>query len=178
LRARLTLLLAFCALVMGVILPVAAQTSQEEVKATFVYRFVSFVTWPPAADEELAAPIRLCVVGADPFARTLQRIVARQRAGERAFEVRRLAGAADAEGCHAIYVVGDRAAEVLRAARRRPVLTITDSVSGGDRGIIHFALVEDRVRFYIDDANAAESGLGVDPRLLNLALSVRRRASS
>ena len=176
-RAR-SVLLALCALASLLIGPAQAQTSQEEVKATFVYRFVSFVSWPAAAFEDTATPVRLCVVGTDPFAHTLSRIVADQRIGVRAFEVRRIAGAADMDACHAVYVVGDRTAAVLRAARQRPVLIITDSVSGGERGIIHFALVEGRVRFYIDDANAAESGLGVDPRLLNLALAVRRRAGS
>ena len=96
----------------------------------------------------------------------------------RGFEVRRIAGVGDMAGCDAIYVIGGRTAAILRAARDRPVLTITDGFSGADRGIIHFALVENRVRFYIDDANAAESGLGIDPRLLNLALSVRRRAGA
>lgn len=173
-----SILLAIGALASLLIGPAQAQTSQEEVKATFVYRFVSFVSWPATAFDDQATPVRLCVAGADPFARTLARVVADQRIGARDFEVRRIAGAADIGGCHAVYVVGDRTDAVLRAARQRPILVITDSVSGGERGIIHFALVEGRVRFYIDDANAAESGLGVDPRLLNLALAVRRRAGS
>jgi hypothetical protein len=178
LKARVRLLLVICGLITLFVPPVSAQTSQEEVKATFVYRFVSFITWPPSANPDAMLPIQLCVAGADPFARTLQRVVTGQRAGDRAFEVRRIAGAADIDTCQAIYVAGERTSSVLRAARARPVLTITDSASRGERGIIHFALVEDRVRFYIDDANAAESGLGVDPRLLNLALAVRRRAAS
>ncbi|HVK81617.1 MAG TPA: YfiR family protein [Verrucomicrobiae bacterium] len=59
--------------------------------------------------------------------------------------------------------------------RARPVLTITDSASGEERGIIHFTFVDNRVRFYVDDASAAASGLNIDPRLLNVALGVRRR---
>lgn len=175
---RSLFLIAICAFLSVSTQPVNAQTSQEEVKATFVYRFVSFIGWPPSAMGDASASIRLCVAGSDPFARTLQRVAAGQRTGGRAFDVRSTEGANDLNGCHAIYVVGDRTAAVLRTARGRAILTITDSVSGGERGIIHFALVEDRVRFYIDDANAAESGLDVDPRLLNLALSVRRRAGA
>jgi hypothetical protein len=178
LRAWSIVLLALCALGTVFIRPGSAQTSQEEVKATFIYRFASFVSWPASAFEDASSPMRLCVVGADPLARTLQRVVAGQSAGARRFEVRQIAGAADTDACHAVYVVGDRSDSVLRATRSHPVLTITDSISGGDRGIIHFALVDDRVRFYIDDANAAESALSVDPRLLNLALAVRRRPAS
>lgn len=169
-------LLAIAALALAIALPVHAQTSQEEVKATFVYRFASFVAWPGASDG--AAPIRVCVIGAEPFARTLQRAVAGQRIGARSFEVRRIAGATEIDQCEAVYVTGDRTEATLRAARARPVLTITDGVAGGDRGMIHFVLVDNRVRFYIDDASAAESRLAIDPRLLSLALAVRRRPNS
>lgn len=152
--------------------PASAQTSDQAVKATFVYRFASFIGWPPAVSSE---DLSICVAGADPFARALQRAVAGPNGVRRRFLVRRIQGAGDIDRCNVIYVVGSRTGAVLRAARGRPILTITDSVSGGERGIIHFALVEDRVRFYIDDAQAAESGLSIDPRLLSLALAVRRR---
>lgn len=160
-----------------VIAPLAqAQTSQEEVKATFVYRFASFVGWPPSAFANAEAPIRICVLGANPFARVLQRAVVGQRAGARAFDVRQIETTTELGACHAVYVTGERTEATLRAARGTPVITITDS--GGERGMIHFVLVDDRVRFHIDDASASESRLTIDPRLLNLARSVRRRAAS
>jgi hypothetical protein len=69
---------------------------------------------------------------------------------------------------------------VLRAGYGQPILTVTDGEvdRGNVRGMVHFVIVDSRVRFYIDDARAAESHLGIDPRLLGLAVSVRRRASS
>ena len=42
-----------------------------------------------------------------------------------------------------------------------------------DRGMIHFAISDDRVRFHIDLQAASRSGLSISSRLLNLALSVR-----
>jgi hypothetical protein len=168
LGGRFTLLALFALLLL--VRPVVAQTSQEEVKATFVYRFVSFVSWPQGAATN---SMRLCVIGSAPFAHTLRRVVSGQRAGERRFEVRQAASVAELSGCHAVYVVGERTEATLRAARQLPLLTITDG--GADRGMIHFVVVDDRVRFHIDDASAAESRLGVDPRLLSLAVSVRRR---
>jgi hypothetical protein len=161
-RARLVLL-AICFFV-GALAPRAgAQTAQEEVKATFLYRFTSFVTWPTSSFADAAAPMQVCTTGS-------------QRVGGRNFLLRRISDADNVAGCNVLYVVGDRTEAALRAARRRGILTITDG--GGERGIIHFVVVDARVRFYIDDALAAESGLSVDPRLLSLALSVRRRPLS
>lgn len=172
----LSLLAAICTLAVIIGAPAFAQTSQEDVKSTFIYRFASFVSWPAATFADPATPVEVCVIGADPLARTLSRATAAQRIGARSFSVRRVADADNIAGCHLLYVVGDRTEAALRAARRQAVLTITDG--GGQRGIIHFTVVDARVRFYIDDALAEESGLSVDPRLLSLALSVRRRSAS
>lgn len=156
-----------------------AQTSEDQVKATFLYRFVSFVSWPDGVFADAQAPIRLCVIGAAPFADVLTRTTTGQRVAGRAFEVRRLSDIASVNECHAVYAVGDRADAVLRATHDAPVLTVTDGALGYSvtRGMVHFVNVDDRVRFHIDDARAAESRLLIDPRLLSLALSVRRRAS-
>jgi hypothetical protein len=62
---------------------------------------------------------------------------------------------------------------LLAALNRKPVLTVTDSASGGGRGIIHFSIVDGRVRFFIDQASAEQRGLGISSRLLALAVGVR-----
>lgn len=157
-----------------------AQTPEDLVKATFLYRFVSFVTWPQTAFSDAQTPIRLCVIGADGFAETLERVVVGQHADGRAFEVRRVNLAGAASGCHVVYVTGDQTAETLRSLYGRPVLTVTDGSDGrGDvRGMIHFVIIDDRVRFHVDDARAADSGIVMSSRLLALAVSVRRRAGA
>lgn len=175
-RIRAVLALAAAA-VLGVPPAALTQTAEDAVKATFLYRFASFVSWPRETFADDTTPVRLCVFGADPFARLLTQVVTNQRTDGRAFEVRALQSAGAAEQCHAVYVVGDRVDATLRAVRGRPVLTVTDgALAGSDtRGTIHFVIVEDRVRFHIDDARAGESHLRIDPRLLTLAISVRRR---
>jgi hypothetical protein len=167
------------AALMGAAPAARAQTSEELVKAMFFYRFASFVTWPEGVFAGADAPIVLCVMGADPFARTLRGVVAAQRVDGRSFEVRRLGDPNSARRCHAVYVAGFRAADTVRAVRGAPVLTVTDGAIGDNvRGIIHFVIVEDRVRFHIDDARAAEGRLFLSSRLLSLAVSVRRRPAS
>jgi hypothetical protein len=64
---------------------------------------------------------------------------------------------------------------MLAALSGQPILTITDAGSGSQRGIIHFALVSGRVRFFIDEAAAAQRGLSISSRLLSLAIAVRAR---
>jgi hypothetical protein len=149
--------------------------SQETVKAAFISRFASFVQWPASAFADPRAAIRLCLIGDGAFSRLLERSVYGQSIDGRGFEVRRLSDSASARDCHVVYVTGEAVAETLRVVRGRPVLTVTDSASGAARGMIHFSIVQDHVRFHIDDAQAAEGGLFISSRLLALAVSVRRR---
>ena len=157
-----------------------AQTAEDLVKATFLYRFASFVNWPDTTFADAEAPIRLCVVGAEPLAGQLERAAANQHVNGHGFNVVQLASASGVAGCQIVYVAGDRVGDVLRAAYGRPILTVTDGAvdRGNERGVIHFVIIDRRVRFYIDDARAAAGRLEIDPRLLGLAVSVRRRASS
>jgi hypothetical protein len=150
-------------------------TSQETVKAAFISRFASFVQWPASAFTDPQAPIRLCLIGDGAFGRLLERSVYGQSVDGRSFEVRRLADSAGARDCHVVYITGEAVADTLRAVHGRPVLTVSDSATGAARGMIHFSIVQDHVRFHIDDAQAAESGLFISSRLLALAVSVRRR---
>lgn len=156
-----------------------AQTSDQAVKAAFLYRFASFVTWPGDAFANSQAPLTLCVLDDDPFASALNSAVSGQHIDQHGFSVRRLASLADARQCQVLYAVGGRADDAVRSVRGAPVLTVTDAGGGSDaRGVIHFVVIGDRVRFYADDAQAAENHLAISSRLLALAVSVRRRSGS
>jgi hypothetical protein len=91
--------------------------------------------------------------------------------------VARLAEVDRESGCQVLYAVGSSRQSVpqaLQAVRGAPVLTVTDAGRGPTRGMIHFVVFEDRVRFHIDAQQAAQSGLSISSKLLALGLSVKR----
>lgn len=158
--------------------PARAQPTEEAVKAAFIPKFARYVQWPAAARPPGREPYQLCVVGRDPFGPLLDRSAAGETIDGRGIAVRRLASADAAAGCHLAYVQGATAnetARLLTALRGRPILTITDSRAGPQRGIVHFTVAGGRVRFFIDDAEAGARGLAISSRLLALALGVRQR---
>jgi hypothetical protein len=157
-----------------------AQPSEAAVKATFLPRFARYVAWPAAALPGAGAPFQLCVVGRDPFGRLLDSAASRELIDGRPVAVRRIVSVERAQGCHVAFVQGAAAQETARmllALRGQPVLTVTDARGGAARGMIHFTIVEGRVRFFIDEAAAAERGLSISSRLLALAAGVRQRRS-
>lgn len=158
--------------------PARAQPSEEVVKAAFLPRFARYVMWPPASVPAATQPFQICVLDRDPFGRLLDQAAARELIDGHSVRVRRIASAGQSAGCHLAFVQGTAPQEtgrLLIAMRRQPILTVTDARAGPQRGIIHFTVVGGRVRFFIDDAAAAERGLTISSRLLALAAGVRQR---
>jgi len=156
--------------------PARAQQGDLEyaVKANFLYKFVPFVEWPADRFVSETEAINICVVGPDPFGSILEDAVAGQSVGAHAIVVHRLDAMTVNAGCHVLFAVGPQTLEALNRVRGSAVLTVTDAeLSGNDRGIIHFLIADNRVRFVIDTGMAAENRLTVSSRLLALALSVR-----
>ena len=159
--------------------PAAAQTAALEyrVKAAFLYKFVPFIDWPAAAFQTPTSPVVLCVAGRDPFGAMLDQTVAGQSVDARPIVVRRLTKAEPTAGCHILYIGGSQAqsaADAIASVRGAPVLTVTDQAADGPaRGAIHFVVRDNRVRFHIDTASAAQNGLKMSSKLLSLALSAR-----
>lgn len=178
-RGALRMLIA---LVLSGLLPAAAsaaappaplQTSLEySVKANYLVRFAAFVEWPPRAFASAQSPVVICVVGRDPFRGALESAARAQTAYGRPLAVRRPGSREAAAGCHILYV--GQGGGGLVPEGRGPILLVTDEAAPpAERGMIHFAIRDDRVRFHIDLQQASRAGLSISSRLLNLALSVR-----
>jgi len=158
--------------------PVAAASLEYPVKANYLVKFAAFVDWPSDAFASASSPITVCVLGEDPFGPDLDRAAAAEVVGGRHLLVRRLSRIDSRSGCQLVYLGKSRTesvSEALAALAGAPVLTVTDEARGGDRGVIHFAITGNRVRFHIDDQSAARAHLSISSRLLSLALSVRPR---
>ena len=152
--------------------PQPAQTRLEySVKANYLVRFAAFVEWPSRAFATRQSPVVICVVGRDPFGNALDRAARAQTAYGRSLVVRRPDTADSVAGCHILYV--GRGGAGLVPDGGRAILLVTDANVSSDRGMIHFAIDDDRVRFHIDLQAASRSRLSISSRLLNLALSVR-----
>src|SRR5690606_90066 len=157
-----------------------AVSLEYAVKAAYLYKFVPFVDWPADAFASASSAVNLCVVGHDAFGDVLDHTVRGERVNGREIVVHRYPSIERHSGCHIVYAGGGDAqsvAETLDAASGTPVLTFTDAARDPrDKGIVHFVVRENRVRFEIDDQAAAENGLSISSKVLSLAVSVNPRA--
>jgi hypothetical protein len=149
-----------------------AQGREYDVKAAFLYNIVNLTTWPPEAFQTPSDPIRLCVIGGDPFGRTLERIIEGDTVGSRSVIVDHVRGD-DVAQCSLLFVPRAAAARVpqmIHSTAARPVLTIGESPDFLKQGgMINFVIDSGRVRFDVNLAAVTARGLTVSSRLLRVA---------
>jgi hypothetical protein len=149
---------------------------EYEVKAAYLYNIVNFVTWPPDAVSPQSDPLRVCVVGDDPFGPLLNRAMQGGTAAMRPIVVDRAPDANAVTMCDLVFVPGgntDRIDRVVKAASQRPVLTVGETPEFLKRGgMIAFVVDGGRVRFDINLSAASGSGLMLSSRLLQVARTI------
>lgn len=155
--------------------PASAQSVSLEyaVKANYLYKFGPFVEWPPRAFTDAQAPFTVCLVGHDALEANLAVAVRGQTVNGRSVAVRRVAALEAVAGCHVLYIGPSRGlspAEVLKAVRGSPILTVTDESAGVAGGILHFVVRGGRVRFMLNMPGARANGLAISSKLQALAI--------
>jgi len=155
-----------------------SSTLEAAVKASYLTKFGPFIAWPDSA-MAAGAPARICLVGDDPFGRTIDEAVRGQQMQGHPLVVVRMSAVDQrtAASCQIMFVgkpTAQATAATLQAAGGLPVLTVTDRSHGIDGGIIEFVLQNGRVRFDIDQQAAQACGLQISAKLLALAVEVRR----
>lgn len=149
------------------------QSLEYAIEATYIYKFAPFVDWPSPATEFPDGAFTLCVIGGDQLGTALDRAVSSQQVAGHPIVVRRYVSVSRNPGCAVMYVTGPaaRVAAVLVAVRGTSVLTVTDGATDpAATGIINFVIVDDHVRFAIDNRAAEANGLTISSKLLSLAV--------
>jgi hypothetical protein len=151
---------------------------EYRVKAAFLYNFAKFVQWPPESFESPTVPFAICVLGRDPFGRSLDDTVAGRTIEGRSFVVRHIASVKQVAGCHVLFIgaaESKRVLPMLAEIRTMGVLTVGESDGAAPEGaIISFRLEAGKVRFAIDTANADRAKLRISSKLLSLAIAVAK----
>jgi YfiR/HmsC-like len=155
--------------------PGAARAEFEhEVKAAFLFRFLSYVEWPENAFLDARAPIVVGVLGADEVEVALAAMVAERTAQGRAIEVRRLNGGEPSKGLHMLFVGPGADVDLARLARQSGLLVVSDVKGSIDRGaMISLVRVGNNVRFQVAPEAAERSGLRISSRMLSVAQLVK-----
>jgi hypothetical protein len=145
---------------------------EYQVKAAFLLNFLQFVEWPATAFETPEEPVRIGILGDDPFGRAMERTVLGETVRGHPLVVRRSTDPAGLNDCHLVFVARserERLDRVLTELSRFPILTVGDTEGFARRGgVINFLLEDKKVRFEINPLAAKRQNLQPSAQLLNL----------
>ena len=152
------------------------QAEEYRVKAAFVFKFASYVEWPPHVFSHAEAPIAIGVIDADVLADELADVVAGRSVETRPVTVRKIRRGESTAGLQILFIGGSdsaRIAAVLASIKGQPILTVTESENALALGSnINFVIVGDKVRFDIAPRNAESQNLKISARMLAVARKI------
>jgi len=171
---RLGILVPVAAAVFGCAATSAADNAgavEARIKAAFIYNFARFIEWPPASAQ---GPLRIGVQGRGDLFAPLEEVIRTKTANGRSLEVAHAGTAREAEHCEILLIErseASRVREIVQALAGKPVLTVCDSDNClRDGAMIAFRIVDDSVRFQINQEAVEHSGLKISSQLLKVAL--------
>ena len=154
---------------------------EYRIKAAFLYNFAKFTVWPAAAFADAKAPLRLCVLGKNPFDGALAALEGRT-VKNRPIVASRLALTDSPKMCHLLFVSASehgRLGTILKSLRGMPVLAVGDTPRfARSGGTIRLKIVSNKVRFEINIGAAQHAKLKIDSRLLKLGRIVGKSGAS
>jgi hypothetical protein len=161
-----------CALIAA--LASAADSEVEiRVKAAFIYNFARFVDWP-ANMVSTSGAMRIGILGSGPLESPLKQVVQGKSANGKRIEVVPFNSLSDAGHCEILWIEPSESkhiAEIVRSLAGKPVLTVCNGDPCiRDGGMIAFQIVDDSVRFQINQEAAEHAGLKLSSQLMKVAI--------
>lgn len=150
---------------------------EQEVKAAYLFKFLSYVEWPAAAFGGPHAPFVIGVLESEEVRGALAGIVRGREVQGRPVEVRRLRDGETTEGAHVLFVGREATASLPQLLGRPGLLIVGEEEEALDLGaMINLLRLDNRIRFEVAPQAAERSGLHISSRLLALAHAVRAAA--
>lgn len=139
-------------------------------KAAYLYNFALYTTWPSPP----SSAVTLCAIGHHELGAAFDALANKQVDGK-PVRVRRIDSAAEARGCHVLYVPESSASNLPTLSRglaSQPVLLVSDAGSL-DASMILIEAERNRLVFSVNLARLRHAGLDVSSKLLRLARVVK-----
>ena len=169
-------------LLLGIFLActLSAQTIDEyQVEAAFLYNFAKFVEWPALTFKTDKDPLRICVLGQNPFGNALVEGVGGKTVVGRSLLVSDISDINQSADCQIVFIGSSerkRLRRIFAELRTMGVLTVGETEDLQLRGIVNFKLEDGRVHLEINIEAAEQAKLRISSKVLTLAQIVNTMA--
>ena len=157
----------------------AQATSDDQIKAAYLFNFAKLVEWPASAHSSSDSPLTFCLLGRSRVADELESSVGDNKIGGRPLRIRNLQNGDELGGCHMLFIAGSASRQqdrVIQQAKGKPLLLVGETPGFTNLGgTIGFLQEGGRVGFEVNLAASEQAGLKISARLLSIARSVSHK---
>ena len=160
----------------GTVVVAAPSFAEYELKAGFIYKFLSFVSWPD--DQPDDGTITIAILGKNPFGDAFKALEGRT-IGSRVVKIKSFSRDADYEefkSCQVIYISASeekRLKDIFKAIGNSSILTIGDSKKFVDKGGMIGFVKKQKKRIGIEINNVAVTRANLEIRSMLKRIAVR-----
>jgi len=144
----------------------------HEIHAAMIYNFMKYIQWPDDGGTEFVVGI----LGEDNVFNTLKNFYDGKPKGTKKYSIRKLADISEVGSCQVVYIGKNRSKDfdnVKNAIGSKSILTITDSFNLGKKGsCINFKVVDEKLKFEINQASMNSAALKVAGQLSSMAILI------
>ncbi len=158
-----------------------AVITEHELKAAIVPKLPLFMTWPEGAFPNSGSPVRIGILGPNPFGAHLAEALRGKKVGMREMSLEICFTVEEAARCHLVFISSrslGEARDVLRGLQRSAVVTVCDLPGFSEiGGMVTLVSENKRISLLINPAALREVGVRPDPQLLRVARIAEATAS-
>ncbi len=154
--------------------PLNAQVSEYTLKALYIEHFATFSEWPES--KEIAnhnKPFVIGVYGKTNMLSALMKTYSTRKIMDKETSILQISDPEKFDNCHILFIgnLSDKDLnQTISILRNSPVLTVSENKGYAAKGVhINFYIMENNVRFEINEKAAQAAGLHISHHLLKLA---------
>ena len=169
---RFRIILIICLLLSAVKL--FSQTDEYWVKGVFIEKITRFIEWPQGSKvNDVNKKFVISVIGDNPFAKKLNEIYKDTKIKNKQVELRYINRISEIDGSDVLFICSnekDMLTDILAFTKDKLILTLADSEGFGEGGVlINFFIIDNKIKFEINETAVKAAGLMPSYMLLNLA---------
>ena len=165
--------LVLAALLMTSYSTFAQERPLHEVHSMMVFNFIKYVQWP---DHDKSGEFVIGVVGSNDVFNTLSAWYGGKVKGNKTFVIKKFASAAEVTDCHLVYIDRSKSGEfeaINNKVKGKGTLVVTDRIGLGQKGsCINFKVIDDKLRFELNQQAVDASNLKVSGALASMAILI------
>ncbi len=152
---------------------------EQKLKAVYLGRLSSFITWPPEKKPIENSHFELCVLGKASFKPLLDNLYNNKKIKEKPVVIRNFKTIEEVTNCDILFISESertRVTEVLDYAQDKSILTVGETQGFAEKnGMVQFYVKNQKVKIKINHLAAKNQGFFISARLLAVAKVINRK---